>query len=120
LTAAVRFPAGEEIFLYSTASRPAVGPTQPHIQWVPGALSPGVKQREVTLTTYFHLVPRLRVVELYLHSPIYLHGILLIIKYRNNIIFYTSVWSDINDLGLHCFWIFSWYRKNRLVNSKFY
>jgi hypothetical protein len=29
--------------LFSTASRPALGPTQPPIEWVPGAISPGVK-----------------------------------------------------------------------------
>jgi hypothetical protein len=34
---------GQEIFLYSTLSRPTQGPTQPPSQWVPGALSPGVK-----------------------------------------------------------------------------
>jgi hypothetical protein len=28
-------------FLFSTASRSVLGPTQPPIQWVPGALSPG-------------------------------------------------------------------------------
>jgi hypothetical protein len=31
------------IFLFFTERRPALGPTQPPIQWVPGALSPGVK-----------------------------------------------------------------------------
>jgi hypothetical protein len=31
------------IFLFTTASRTALGLTQPPIQWVPGALSPGVK-----------------------------------------------------------------------------
>jgi hypothetical protein len=33
-----------KIFLFSVASRPALGLTQPHIQWVPGALSPRVKR----------------------------------------------------------------------------
>jgi hypothetical protein len=40
-------------------SRPALGPTQPPVQWVPGVLSPGVKRgRGVMLTTHLHLVPR--------------------------------------------------------------
>jgi hypothetical protein len=33
-----------KIFLFSAASRPDLGPTQLPIQWVPGALSPGLKQ----------------------------------------------------------------------------
>jgi hypothetical protein len=42
----VRFPGGGGlgIFLLSTVSRPALGPTQPPIQWVQGALSLGVKR----------------------------------------------------------------------------
>jgi hypothetical protein len=40
----VRFPAGMEIFLFTTASRAALGPTQPPIQWVPWALSLGEKR----------------------------------------------------------------------------
>jgi hypothetical protein len=32
-------------FLFSPASRPALGPTQLPIQWVLGALSPGVKRQ---------------------------------------------------------------------------
>jgi hypothetical protein len=30
-------------FLFATASRPALVPTEPPIQWIPGALPPGVK-----------------------------------------------------------------------------
>jgi hypothetical protein len=37
-------PGRGKIFLFSTASRPVLGPTQPPIQWVPGTLSPGVKR----------------------------------------------------------------------------
>jgi hypothetical protein len=33
--------------------------------------------RSVKLTTHLHLVPRLRMVELYLHSLIRLHGVML-------------------------------------------
>jgi hypothetical protein len=35
---------GQEIFIYGTVSRLAAGPIQPLIQWMAGALSPGVKQ----------------------------------------------------------------------------
>jgi hypothetical protein len=40
----IRFPAGLGMFLFGTTSRPTLGPTQPPIQWVPGALSPGIKR----------------------------------------------------------------------------
>jgi hypothetical protein len=33
-----------EFFLFSTASRPALGPTQPPVQWEPWTLFPGVKR----------------------------------------------------------------------------
>jgi len=49
------------IFLFTTVSRPALRPTQPPIQWVPGALSLGVKRPSSAEVKEW--------VELYLHSP---------------------------------------------------
>jgi hypothetical protein len=67
------------IFLFTTAaSRPALGPTQPPTQWVPGALSLGVKlpEREAD-----HSPPSSAEVkecmELHLHSLIRLRGVVL-------------------------------------------
>jgi hypothetical protein len=40
----VRFPTEQDITLFSPSSRPTLEPTQPPIQWVEGALSPGVKR----------------------------------------------------------------------------
>jgi hypothetical protein len=36
-------PGRGKIFIFNTASRQALGPTQPSIQWVVGAVSPGIK-----------------------------------------------------------------------------
>jgi hypothetical protein len=35
---------GQRIFPLASVSRPALRPTQPPVQWVPGVLSPGVKR----------------------------------------------------------------------------
>jgi hypothetical protein len=44
LNSRASIPGKGKIFLFSTASRLALGPTQPPIQWVQGALSPGLKR----------------------------------------------------------------------------
>jgi hypothetical protein len=75
----VRFSGGGlGIFLFTTVSRTALGPTQPPIQWETGALSLGVKRpgREA-----YHSLPSnadvKERVDIYLHSPIRLHGLVL-------------------------------------------
>jgi hypothetical protein len=72
------FLGGLGIFLFTTAFRTALGPTQPPIQWVLGALSLGVKRPEREAD---HSPPSSaevkECVELYLHSPIRLHGLVL-------------------------------------------
>jgi hypothetical protein len=67
----------QRIFLLTSASRPALGLTQPSVQWVPGVLSPGVKRGQgVMLTTHPYLVPRLRMSRSYTSSPLRrLHGV---------------------------------------------
>jgi len=42
----IRFQAGERNFPFSKTSRPTQGPTQPPIQLVHGAVTPGIKGAE--------------------------------------------------------------------------
>jgi hypothetical protein len=69
----------------TTMSVTALGPTQPPIQCVPGTLSLGLKQpgREAD-----HSPPSSaeikECVELYLHSPIRLHGVVLSLKKKHS------------------------------------
>jgi hypothetical protein len=64
----IRFPAGVGIFLFTTASRPSLGPTQPPIQWIQWAISMMVKRqgREADHSPPFSAEVK-ECVELYLH-----------------------------------------------------
>jgi hypothetical protein len=78
-----------EIFLFTTASRTALEPTEPPIQWVPWALSLGVKRpgRETNHSPPSSAEVK-ECVELYLHYPIRLHGVVLSQqKHRDNFTF---------------------------------
>jgi len=74
----IRFWAGAGNFLFTTASRMSLVPTQPPIQGVKGALSLRVKRTECEDE---HLPPSCaevkECVELNLYSPIRLHGVVL-------------------------------------------
>jgi hypothetical protein len=74
----VRFPVRAGNFFFTTASRTALGPTQPPIQWVPWALSLGVKRPGSKADNSPPSSAEFKeCVELYLHSPIRLHGVVL-------------------------------------------
>jgi hypothetical protein len=53
-------PGRRKILLFSPTARSALGPTQPPVQWVPAALSPGVKRPGREATTHLHLMPKSR------------------------------------------------------------
>jgi hypothetical protein len=62
----------QRIFPLAPVSRPALGPTQPPVQWVSGVLSPGVKRGcGMTLTSHLHLVSRTRMSRSYI-PPLHL------------------------------------------------
>jgi hypothetical protein len=57
-----------KIFPFSPASRPVLGPNQPPIQRVPGAISPETKQPGCEADQSPCILPRSRMMELYDHS----------------------------------------------------
>jgi hypothetical protein len=75
---------GQETFLL--AFSPTIGPTQPPIQWVQGAVSPGAK-RQGSEGTSPSSGTEFRMVEPYLHFAMSLHGMMLI-KLEGNFAFF--------------------------------
>jgi hypothetical protein len=69
---------GLGIFLFTTSSRTALGPTQPPIQWVLRALSLGLKRRGREADQSPPSSAEIKeCVQLYRHSPVRLHGVVL-------------------------------------------
>jgi hypothetical protein len=91
---------GLRIFLFTTASRTALGPTQPPIQWVKGALSLGVERpgRESDYSPPSSAEVK-EWVELYIHSPNTPSWIGAQLKHRDNFtfIFYLYTITLINS-----------------------
>jgi hypothetical protein len=63
----IRYAARVRDFPHSITSEPALRFTQPATQWITGLFPREHDGRGVNLTTDFHLVPRLGMVELFLH-----------------------------------------------------
>jgi hypothetical protein len=75
----VRFPAGDGNFSLHHRVKPALGHTQPPIQWVRGALTLEVKRsgREADHSPPYNAEVK-ECVELYLQSPLRFHGVVFI------------------------------------------
>jgi hypothetical protein len=86
---------GQEIVLF-TASRTVLEPTQPPIQWTWGGGSIGWGAK---LTTHLHLLSRLNMVELYLHSPIHLHDV---VKNKLGTGITSNLFTDFNVSPRNC------------------
>jgi hypothetical protein len=89
---------GLGIFLFFTASRTALGPTQPPIQWVPGALSLGVKRpgREAD-----HSPPSSAEVKnawSYTSTPPYAFMAWCLVKHRDNFTFTRLLWNPLSPI----------------------
>jgi hypothetical protein len=92
---------GLEIFLFATESRPALGPTQPPIQWVAGALSLGVKLREAD-----HSPPSSAEINnawIYTSTPKYVFMAWCLVKHRDIFNFYQPLAAVILMIPAHTF-----------------
>jgi hypothetical protein len=70
--------------LFSTSSRPALGTTQPPIQWVPGALSPGVKRPAAEADHSPQTSAKVKKTWIYTSTPPYVFIAQCLVKHRDN------------------------------------
>jgi hypothetical protein len=78
----VWFLAEASIFLFVSASRLALGPTQPLSQWIGGLLPCRQINQIMKLTTHPHLVPRLRMHVTFFTCILLLHLCAIVLRHR--------------------------------------
>jgi hypothetical protein len=85
--------------LIVTASRPALGPTQPPIQWVPGALSPGIKWPEREANYSPPSTTAVKNFRNYISTAPYVFRALYLVKHRDNFILFCLILTTINTFA---------------------
>jgi hypothetical protein len=105
-------------FLFATASRPALGPTQPPIQWVPGILSLRVK-RPGREAHYSHLVPKSKNEWSYTSTPQYAFMVWCSVKAQGQLYLYLSKRCiNMKIVALKLKYFISRFQQNRAVFTK--
>jgi hypothetical protein len=74
----VLIPVEARSIFFANAHTPELGPNKSPIQWIPGRLSPGVKQPERAIKNQTHISPRLRMHEPKPTLPSLCHGMTFI------------------------------------------
>jgi hypothetical protein len=93
---------GPGIFLFTTASRMALGPTQPPVQWVPGALSLGVKRPGCEADNSPPSNAEVKEwVELYLHSANTPSWRGTWLKHRGNFTFTFTYYANVREHNMN-------------------
>jgi hypothetical protein len=88
---------GLEIFLFSTMFRPTLEPTQPPIQWILGALSPGVKWLGHEADHSLPSSAKVKNMWCFTSIPVYLHGVMLSLAQGKLYLYFAMVTSVIRD-----------------------
>jgi hypothetical protein len=96
------------IFLFATASRPALGPTQPSIQWVAGDISPGVKRpgREADHSSLSSA--KVKNAWSYTSTSPYAFMAWCLVKHRDNVRYVTLRYVTLRYITLHYITIVGW------------
>jgi hypothetical protein len=100
---------GLRIFLFSTVSRLALGPTQPPIQLVAGALSLGVKRPGREADHSLYLMPRSRISRAIPPLPQYVFTAWCSLKAHEQLYIFT--FTQLAYRNRHSFFVFEGSRK---------